>query len=207
MFCPKCGSNIADGTRFCPTCGAPTAPAAPNYDRPAAPNYGRPANPGYGRPIGSFNYLEILTAYGMYAFAALCGVLAILFFTGSNLVNDGLKAIFKHGKYIGMEGLKTIGIITGIVWLAMAAYAVYVRSALVSNRPEAQNLLNKFLISMGSLFGVYYIVRMVYLAAKSSDLGGEYDLIGKDILCAVVYVALGFALSYANKYLIKQQSR
>ena len=56
MFCPNCGTNVADGAAFCPTCGtafsapqapvAPVAPAAPVAPQapiapqePVAPNY------------------------------------------------------------------------------------------------------------------------------------------------------------------------
>ena len=47
MFCPNCGTNVADGAAFCPSCGtafsAPQAPAAPVApvapQAPIAPNY------------------------------------------------------------------------------------------------------------------------------------------------------------------------
>ncbi|WP_455139370.1 zinc ribbon domain-containing protein [Thermophilibacter sp.] len=29
MFCPKCGAQVPDGTKFCPACGTPLNPAAP----------------------------------------------------------------------------------------------------------------------------------------------------------------------------------
>jgi hypothetical protein len=29
MFCPQCGTNIADGAKFCPNCGAAQTPPAP----------------------------------------------------------------------------------------------------------------------------------------------------------------------------------
>lgn len=38
-FCPKCGKEVADGTAFCPGCGAPqSASAAPAGGAPAAGN-------------------------------------------------------------------------------------------------------------------------------------------------------------------------
>jgi uncharacterized RDD family membrane protein YckC len=56
MFCSKCGANVAEGSAFCPNCGAPVAvvgaPAAPPApptppDTPAAPSY---ASPQYAPP-------------------------------------------------------------------------------------------------------------------------------------------------------------
>ena len=39
MFCPKCGSQVPDGIKFCPTCGNPMQAAAPApqpvYQEPA----------------------------------------------------------------------------------------------------------------------------------------------------------------------------
>ncbi|MBQ4001562.1 MAG: zinc ribbon domain-containing protein [Lachnospiraceae bacterium] len=59
MFCPKCGSQVADGASFCPACGNPlnamptrSAEPAPNtyqqYQQPA-PQYQQPA-PQYQQP-------------------------------------------------------------------------------------------------------------------------------------------------------------
>ena len=36
MFCPKCGNQIADNSRFCPVCGAPLTAAAPAAPAPAS---------------------------------------------------------------------------------------------------------------------------------------------------------------------------
>ena len=68
MFCPHCGNNVADNTKFCPYCGATMeqqAPAAapqqnsvPNYGAPQqtpyVPNYAaaqKAAKPKYMNPI------------------------------------------------------------------------------------------------------------------------------------------------------------
>ena len=59
-FCQKCGNQFADGTSFCPVCGAPVtaqqqaAPAqqaAPQYQQPAAPQYQAPQ---YQQPVQQY---------------------------------------------------------------------------------------------------------------------------------------------------------
>ena len=63
MFCPKCGSQVADGASFCPACGNPlnvmptrSAEPAPNtyqqYQQPA-PQYQQPA-PQYQQPVPQY---------------------------------------------------------------------------------------------------------------------------------------------------------
>jgi hypothetical protein len=43
MFCPQCGTNLPDGARFCPNCGATVA--APTQQASAAPAQPAPAQP------------------------------------------------------------------------------------------------------------------------------------------------------------------
>src|SRR3989440_13021004 len=76
--CPNCGAQVADGWKFCGTCGAsaPTemapatvgvgAPAAPyteptTYTDPAATTYAEPAAPAYTEPAPA--YTEPAPAY------------------------------------------------------------------------------------------------------------------------------------------------
>ena len=62
MFCPKCGSNVPDSTKFCPTCGetlagepaqqAPVAEPQPQYQQPQQPMRQNPAQ----QPYSSASY-------------------------------------------------------------------------------------------------------------------------------------------------------
>ena len=66
-FCGKCGTQVNDGVRFCPGCGAAIEAAAapqqqaqpqqvyqqpvqPNYQQTVQPNYQQPPQPGYQQP-------------------------------------------------------------------------------------------------------------------------------------------------------------
>ena len=70
-FCQKCGNQFADGTSFCPVCGAPVtaqqqaAPAqqaAPQYQQPAAPQYQAPQ---YQQPVQQ--YQPVVAFQNIYA--------------------------------------------------------------------------------------------------------------------------------------------
>lgn len=82
MFCKACGTQVADTERFCPNCGAPLAPTAPN---PAQPN--RPAGaPGMksapidtGKTI-SIGSLKLSLAQLITCCAAIAGLLAFIFY-------------------------------------------------------------------------------------------------------------------------------
>ena len=63
MFCDKCGAQLAEGTKFCGSCGNVIAqpeqpvqqpvyqqPVQPAYQQPAQPVYQQPAQPVYQQP-------------------------------------------------------------------------------------------------------------------------------------------------------------
>lgn len=59
MYCPKCGTACDDGSKFCPSCGAPVQPEQqgnPNYQQQyyqqGNPNYQQPGGPYGGMPGG-----------------------------------------------------------------------------------------------------------------------------------------------------------
>lgn len=66
MFCPHCGSNIPDGSKFCSVCGNPINAAAPSspqvpgqqYDQQYDQSYGGPVPPnqGYTAPMDDSSY-------------------------------------------------------------------------------------------------------------------------------------------------------
>lgn len=50
MFCPKCGRQLPDGTKFCGGCGAALNAGAP-VEAPVNPVYAAPAAPVYAEPV------------------------------------------------------------------------------------------------------------------------------------------------------------
>lgn len=66
MFCPTCGSPLADGARFCPKCGTPVSvPAAPSGGATNAPVYGPAVKA--DRSLLVYILLSIITC-GIYGF-------------------------------------------------------------------------------------------------------------------------------------------
>jgi hypothetical protein len=90
MFCNKCGANIADGSSFCPSCGAQFGNAA------------APKTPGLGMAIASM----VLGIISLLCFPYITGVLAVIF--GAVAKNNGYKS-----------GMATAGIVCGIIGVAL----------------------------------------------------------------------------------------
>lgn len=79
MFCPKCGSNVPDSTKFCPTCGAllaGEAQQAPATEPQPEPQY-QPQQPVYqaapadnnpaALKVSQFFWLDFLTSIPSWA--------------------------------------------------------------------------------------------------------------------------------------------
>ena len=66
MFCPNCGNQIPDESKFCPSCG--TAIGAPAQGEPARPSSGMPPVPGvepgpspaHPVPVGAAEAMDVL---------------------------------------------------------------------------------------------------------------------------------------------------
>lgn len=82
MFCPKCGSNVPNGTPFCPNCGAPMNQGMPNQNAAfnAAPQqqYGMPNQQQYSAPRGNVPYGQYNAPKGNGGNSRLFKTLAIV---------------------------------------------------------------------------------------------------------------------------------
>ena len=88
MFCSKCGNQIPDGVKFCPSCGNPTTASAQQTFqggpvRPeGAPAYGAPVPqpaPVGGYPRGPVQTDRSLAAYILLSLVT-CGIYGLYFF-------------------------------------------------------------------------------------------------------------------------------
>lgn len=115
MYCPKCGAQIADDSRFCPKCGNSTVAQAPP---PPQPVYQQPPQPVYQQPVYQQEHTSgmsvtalVLGIIGLVPWMCFLSVLAIIF---------GAIGISQTGKdpYLKGKGMAVTGLVLGIVSIA-----------------------------------------------------------------------------------------
>lgn len=121
MICQKCGTNVADGTVICPTCGN-ALPTQNPYGQPQQNTYAQPQPCAYQQApvMASVSPTSVLVmgiiaiALAWYPFASIAGiVLGAIAMSKANryYAEGGLQSgKVKTGKILG-----TIGMIGGIV--------------------------------------------------------------------------------------------
>ena len=185
MFCPNCGSQVPDTSRFCPSCGAslgapaqqepvqPATPPSPGVPPApgAAPIPGTPPVPG-AAPIQSYagtaepsmKWYKFLIYFALFAGALLNVGNAFTVFTGAHY--DGSAKYV----YAMFGGLQAVDIIYGVVLIGLAVAAIYVRQQLAHFKKSAPKM---FLV----LYGANAVVGILYLAACSSSCSPAYRAI------------------------------
>lgn len=122
MYCPHCGSQIAEGTRRCPSCERPVPPLRGPAGRGSALTGEEPA--GYSAatrmmlPVGRSG-LAIAAGYlGLFAILLLPAPFALI--SGLLAVRDLRRNPHKHGM-----GRAVFGIVSGAVF-TLALLAIFV---------------------------------------------------------------------------------
>ena len=188
-----------------------TAPSG--YSRPAAPAYDRyPPSSGDRRPASggpswqNLAYPKAMTSFGLFALAAVCVVLGVLFLTGKNLTEEGLQRLFKYGKDRGFGDLRTCGMIVGICWFVIAADAVYIWSQMSAGKENAPKQMTRLLVDMGALPGVYFWIRAALLVAQNGKIWFEYPYAEEDIGIGLLYLTIGLIAGFLNSGYFKRNS-
>ncbi|WP_302152654.1 zinc ribbon domain-containing protein [uncultured Enorma sp.] len=104
MFCPKCGQELPDGSKFCPECGSPLTPKVGNQAQPAGS--AASSSTAYAPVAGAKKSRKplIIGGIAVMAVAAVVGVVLLVmnvFGGGSKLVNG--KYIFERNNMYGLS--------------------------------------------------------------------------------------------------------
>ena len=141
MYCPKCGSEVADGAKFCPSCGAPIAaapqpqqpqqaPQSPQYQQAPSDPYGAPQPP-YGQASSgpSFDggaYPQYRTMGGWFLFFLICYLIDAVYY-----VYYGFQSFEYAGQlgyfasFVGMGWVSAILYLVAIVMIVCAVLIFY----------------------------------------------------------------------------------
>lgn len=197
MFCTKCGSQFADGSAFCPNCGAPVnaapeqpvQPEQPVYQQPVyqQPVYQQPAQPQYQQPYqpapaGNLGatlkknlalILVIVACFGALMF--ILNTFQILDVTGSVSWGSNSESASVSPSDIDDFTLGTIGnIIAGLCSLVAAAIGILYFLKEKNNMPYYDQFVGKLLkgknpgFAMG-LIGAVGVILQVILFLLSGE--------------------------------------
>ncbi len=91
MFCPNCGNNNPDDSKFCENCGSKLEAQAPTMEEPAGDSYVPPCEPVYTAPAGGSAAKSLVPVVA--GIVAVIAVVAVVLSLG----------IFKHGSEKTLE--------------------------------------------------------------------------------------------------------
>ncbi len=191
MKCANCGTEIPEGSKFCPNCGVPVE-EKPSYeqpprtddpwDTPEQPNqptapYGGPNQPydGYQQPYGQqpiypmypvqpvpMNWHKFLIYFSLWAGGILNVLTGVLMATGANYsIFSDVPSALIYAIY---PGLQACDIVIGILTMAAGAFAICVRFLLAGFKR----------IGPTCLLGVYaanIVISVLYVVLASAISG------------------------------------
>ena len=115
MLCRQCGSNLQEGTTFCPDCGAKQDVAAPNYQQYAQPQYQQPS---YQQQV--MNQANV-PSNGSVSFGA---AIKLYFTNYANFKGRATRSEFWWAYLFTFLATFVLAFIPVIGWLAMLALIV-----------------------------------------------------------------------------------
>ena len=146
MFCPNCGTQLADDVAFCTNCGATTKPQQSTVQQPVIQ---QPTPP---QPQPSMKWFKFLIYFGLWAGAILNILGALPMLTGSQYGEPEVVELV----YATFEGLRGLDMFCGIFALALGAFGIYTRFQLAGYKAKAPMLLS--IVYAGAVvFNLVYI--------------------------------------------------
>lgn len=190
MFCPNCGNQCPDGTKFCQSCGTPlinnqqqnTQPdfnnqqanyQQPNYQQPnqqyQQPNYNQYRQPMYNQPYQQYpQYPDKFNGHqmGWYKFLIYFALFAGAFFNVCYAVLYMTGKIYETQNvdpmavYYLYPNVKPVDIVYGILLIALAVFMVITRFQLSGLKKNGPKMIV-------ALYGINIAMVIVYSIAIS----------------------------------------
>lgn len=173
MYCNNCGTQMADGAKFCPKCGIKMDIQNPANQNPVNQSMGSPnmGNQNMGNQIPNNNYQP--NPAPVY-YAADSGELPMRWYKFviwvqlflSALLNVGEGIIFMTGThykgqatvvYMVYGGLKALDVVMGIMMFICAGVTIWVRQMLSKFKKNAP-IAYVALLALGSVIVLMYVV-------------------------------------------------
>lgn len=186
MFCPNCGNQCPDGTKFCQSCGTPltnnqqqnTQPdfnnQQANYQQPN--QYRQPMYNQYPQYPDKFNghqmgWYKFLIYFALFAGAFFNVCYAVLYMTGSIYETEQIDPLTVYSLY---PGVKAVDIVYGILLLVLAVFMIVTRfqlSGLKKNGPKMIVALYGLNIAIAIIYAILISCTTDYMAFDASTVG------------------------------------
>lgn len=223
MFCTKCGNQFADGSAFCPSCGAPVeaAPQQPVYQQPV---YQQPAP--QVAPAGAIDLKKIwhMVIAGVAALALIVGLLSIfgvwelpvtLEAGGYELMDGDYRSVSQIvDSYDEADKSFFMGymanILMGLACVAAAAVGILYFLKQQMNMPYYDQFIGKYLkgltpgLVVGGLATAGCLLQMILMLTVGFTYEGVTIGVGAPWITWVVFI-LGAGLAAADYFVVNKK--
>ena len=163
-YCVKCGKPMPDNATFCPSCGARRTAEEPVV-APDSSSYTMPqANTGYTAPqVHPMKYYKFVIWVQLFLSAVVGVSQGILLLTGR--IYETVSDVSAKLLYAFYPGMHTVNILFGLIYIALAVAAIYVRQQLAHFKTKAPDLYYIYLIAQMAATFLYGVLQNLIIAS------------------------------------------
>ena len=163
-YCVKCGKPMPDNATFCPSCGARRTAEEPVV-APDSSSYTMPqANTCYTAPqIHPMKYYKFVIWVQLFLSAVVGVSQGILLLTGR--IYETVSDVSAELLYAFYPGMHAVNILFGLIYIALAVAAIYVRQQLAHFKTKAPDLYYIYLIAQMAATFLYGVLQNLIIAS------------------------------------------
>ncbi len=199
MFCSNCGKELPDNIAYCTNCGSKLHNENHIHEqaRAAWTQQYNPVPP--VQPVQpEMKWYKFLISFSLFAGAVLNLISGVLNFAGANYMILGLDPETLYSSY---EGLRTLDIGYGLVYLAFVPFALYVRFALAGFKNDAPNMFYIYNIAGAFISVSYSLFSSIVMGGDISETIGQ--IVG-NIAGQILFIALNIIYFNKRKHLFNK---